>query len=222
MKRCWRCKTEKSKSEFGKNRSCKDGLCAVCKTCSSEMQKISRAANPERYRETGKRYRDANKDRLKAAYAEWYSQNKAYFSKWREENMQSVKAAALKYRVTHAKDLQEKRKAWREKNPNYSRAYCKRHPEKARTILANRRARMRAAGGSHTADDIHLLMKLQKGKCAVCRCGIRSRYHVDHVIPVVLGGSNDRLNLQLLCPTCNREKHAKHPVDFMQTKGFLL
>lgn len=44
----------------------------------------------------------------------------------------------------------------------------------------------------------------------------------DHIMPMDLGGSNDASNLQLLCQSCNSSKHAKHPVDFMQERGFLL
>jgi len=43
-------------------------------------------------------------------------------------------------------------------------------------------------------------------------------YHYD----VIAGGANDRANLQLLCGSCNKSKHAKDPIDFMQSRGFLL
>jgi len=41
-------------------------------------------------------------------------------------------------------------------------------------------------------------------------------------MPLALGGANADDNIQLLRSTCNQQKHAKHPVDFMQQKGFLL
>ena len=87
---------------------------------------------------------------------------------------------------------------------------------------AMRRARKRKADGSHTAADIQQLLVLQKSKCAVCHANIANGYHVDHVIPLVSGGSNNKDNLQLLCSTCNLSKGAKHPVDFMQERGMLL
>lgn len=62
----------------------------------------------------------------------------------------------------------------------------------------------------------------QKWMCVVCRCDIKDGYHLDHIMPLALGGTNASVNLQLLCPACNRKKHAKHPVDFMQSQGFLL
>lgn len=40
-------------------------------------------------------------------------------------------------------------------------------------------------------------------------------------MPIARGGSNTDDNVQLLCPACNLKKSAKHPVDFMQERGFL-
>lgn len=35
-----------------------------------------------------------------------------------------------------------------------------------------------------------------------------ARPHIDHIFPLALGGSNDLVNLQLLCETCNLKKSA--------------
>ena len=67
-------------------------------------------------------------------------------------------------------------------------------------------------------------MKMQGGKCAHlwCRKNLKDGYHVDHRIALARGGSNDKKNLQLLCPPCNIKKHAKDPIDFAQQNGMLL
>ena len=41
-------------------------------------------------------------------------------------------------------------------------------------------------------------------------------------MPLARGGKHEASNLQLLCPPCNMSKNAKHPIDFMQQRGFLL
>lgn len=46
--------------------------------------------------------------------------------------------------------------------------------------------------------------------------------HLDHIVPVAMGGPNIDENIQLLRQRCNNQKHSKHPVDFMQQRGFLL
>lgn len=79
---------------------------------------------------------------------------------------------------------------------------------------ANRRARVRNAGGSYTKDDIIRLMAEQEGKCATCGLPFGDDgYHVDHFIPLSRGGSNDPSNLKLLHPTCNLKKGAKLPSE---------
>lgn len=62
----------------------------------------------------------------------------------------------------------------------------------------------------------------QKWKCAICRCSVRKHYHLDHIMPLALGGAHEPKNLQLLCPSCNVRKNAKHPIQYMQERGFLL
>lgn len=76
--------------------------------------------------------------------------------------------------------------------------------------------------GTHTINDIVVLYEKQFGKCAICHVALGMNYDVDHVLPLKLGGGNDKDNLQLLCRACNRSKGAKHPVDFMRSKGLLL
>lgn len=108
-----------------------------------------------------------------------------------------------------------RRKREKERNPEKYKARQNAHKR-------NREARISGNGGRHTAKDILFLLDMQKCKCATCKVNIKNNYNVDHVIPLALGGSNAKDNLQLLCPTCNRAKSAKHPVDFMQEIGFLI
>ena len=46
----------------------------------------------------------------------------------------------------------------------------------------------------------------QKWSCAACQTMLTASYEVDHIEPVYLGGSNDPINLQALCPECHRCK----------------
>jgi len=80
----------------------------------------------------------------------------------------------------------------------------------------------RTAEGSYTKADIEFLFKTQRGKCVNCKKCIKNGYHIDHIYPIIRGGSNHPHNLQLLCPFCNHSKHAKDPIEWAQQNGRLL
>ena len=81
---------------------------------------------------------------------------------------------------------------------------------------------MLQSSGKISKDIAKRLMVLQKRKCACCEVIISKEYHIDHIMPIALGGSNTDDNIQLLCKSCNLRKSAKHPIDYMQSIGKLL
>jgi len=114
-----------------------------------------------------------------------------------------------------------------EKNPDrvrmQKRIYASANPDKMRVLKSTQRARKRNATGIVSRDIVAKLMTLQRGQCAVCRCDLRKeKTHLDHIEPLALGGAHDDKNMQLLCKPCNLSKHAKPPIEFMQSRGFLL
>ena len=42
--------------------------------------------------------------------------------------------------------------------------------------------------------------------CAICTNKIPVEYHIDHIVPLWSGGTNDRSNLQGVCVTCHGAK----------------
>lgn len=86
----------------------------------------------------------------------------------------------------------------------------------------NRRNRKKYNGGKLSKDLSQKLFILQKGKCPCCKKLLGNDYHLDHIVPLALGGANEDWNMQLLRSTCNLNKSAKHPIEYMQSKGFLL
>lgn len=106
----------------------------------------------------------------------------------------------------------ERRRASRRKNRAAESAY-----------MARRRARIYASGGHHTADDIKRLFDAQGGRCSYCRTKLKDgQFHVDHIIPLVKGGSNGPQNLQITCKWCNASKGGKDPLVYARKIGRLL
>jgi 5-methylcytosine-specific restriction endonuclease McrA len=99
--------------------------------------------------------------------------------------------------------------------PEYKAKHC--------AYKRNRESRKRGIEGSFSVSEEKALYLKQGGKCAVCRVrvGVKS-YHRDHIVPLSRGGSNFISNIQILCPGCNMEKGAKNPIEFMQSRGYLL
>lgn len=71
--------------------------------------------------------------------------------------------------------------------------------------------------GSKACDEAILLLSYPNtGRRAVLReekscriCGVgRVNFEVDHIIPVIEGGTGDRSNLRALCPLCHRKETA--------------
>lgn len=101
------------------------------------------------------------------------------------------------------------------------RQYRKANAERYRTHCRNRRSAKDGNPDKHSPTDIEELHRLQKGRCAYCATLLKKKYHVDHIKPRSLGGSNLRNNLQLTCGPCNRRKHTKDPLKFSRELGRL-
>ena len=97
------------------------------------------------------------------------------------------------------------------------RQYRKEHPEELsgidRSHKHKRKAQKKAIGGAYTAQQIQEQYQRQKSRCYYCKVRL-GNYHVDHVIPLARGGSNDISNIVLACPLCNMHKHDKLPHEW--------
>lgn len=215
MKKCTKCGEAKPLGEFGKDSKNKDQLAYWCKPC---------------FRASNVAWAKANREKQRAATANWAANNpervKATQTKWREANRNQYNATAARWRAAHPEASKKASSEWRAKNQEAVSArgtkYRIDNLDAFRVYAHNRRARERKAGGKLSPDLAERLYKLQRGKCACCKKPLGDKYHLDHIMPLALGGTNADDNIQLLRAECNGQKHAKHPVDFMQQRGFLL
>lgn len=149
-----------------------------------------------------------------------------YCAKWQKNNPESLKKRVKKYTEKNADAIKQREKEKRLKNPakyvQIARNYAKKYPDKVNAKNAERRARRRNQSGVVSKDIIQKLKKLQRGKCPCCKRLLDDNYHLDHIVPLALGGKHEDSNLQLLIANCNQQKSSKHPIDFMQSRGFLL
>lgn len=146
--------------------------------------------------------------------------------KWAADHPERVKASTEKWHAANPEKLKENIARWRLANPERVRELKAKwratNPEKRRVMQHNRRARIRTIGGKLSKGLIGKIFALQRGKCPCCGRSLGDDYHLDHKMPLARGGANEDKNMQLLRRECNLQKKAKHPVDFMQSRGFLL
>ena len=159
-----------------------------------------------------KRYYAKNRERQKGWARDWYRKNKA-------------RAAANNKRGWLAfKEKMRNSPKLRARQNELSRQYAARHPDRvsrAQRICGARRRK--APGDGWTKEYLAILMTRQRGRCVYCKAAFtETGYHVDHIVPLARGGLNDRTNIQLTCPNCNRRKTTKLPHEFAREMGMLL
>ena len=204
IKICSRCKTEKTFQEFSKNKASLDGMVSSCKKCISQYDKKRYLYLDLKNDESRKAWKSNNKDKINKASRERY-----------KKDPEKYKAKTRLRTVNNPDSVYECSKAWRKANPGYIAQNNR-----------NRRAREIGAEGVHTAADVDAILLNQRGMCANCKTKLVKsgvgRFHIDHVMPLSLGGSNWPYNLQCLCPKCNMSKGAKPPHEFARINGRLL
>lgn len=69
---------------------------------------------------------------------------------------------------------------------------------------------------------IKRMYDMQEGKCAYCMAELNLNYHIEHIIPLCVGGTNKESNLCLSCPNCNLIAGTKVFVDFSSKQRWIL
>lgn len=182
-----------------------------------ESSKAWKAANKDKVAAGAKVYRDSHKKEMKALQDAWAAKfpekRREIARRYYARNPEKCRAKAKLYYSMFNEKATESRNKYRAK-PEY------------RAIDQNsqirRRSRISMSDGSLSCGIVEKLLSAQKSKCACCGELLGDDYHLDHIMPLALGGAHEDKNIQLLHSRCNLQKHAKHPVDFMQQRGFLL
>lgn len=172
-----------------------------CKPCNRRRQSAAKQKDPEAYKARAHAVYLRRKERQAERRRELVAMDPGRYS-----------AAARAWRTANPDKAREATARWRAANPEKASESKRRanHARRARSV------------GVLSPGIVARLYELQRGKCACCRLPLGNNYHLDHVVPLALGGSNTDDNVQLLRPQCNQKKSKRHPVEYMQSKGFLL
>jgi 5-methylcytosine-specific restriction endonuclease McrA len=141
---------------------------------------------------------------------------------------QKCKEYVKSWKAAHPSAIREASKRQREKDKALGRAWTRprkvpspeavaqklaltklRRSERKRRKRASRRARLKQVGGRLSSGLSFKLLESQHGKCNQCQIDLNGNFHMDHIVPIALGGPNMDWNIQLLCPPCNIRKGAR-------------
>lgn len=201
-----------------------------CKNCQRIYKAAHHKANADRINAHVAEYRRANRDKVKETKARYVRENRekvnAYWRKKRADNPEKIRAEKAEYRTKNREAVNSYHVQWcaenHEKRKEHQVKYALANPGLSRIKNHARRARVIGTGQKLSKDIVQKLRKRQHEKCICCGLPLGKDYHIDHIMPLALGGGNNDGNVQLLRAVCNDKKGAKHPIDFMQSRGFLL
>lgn len=168
-----------------------------CKECAKKRAADWQRNHPEEYAERLRRWAGDNREHLRA-----------YNRKRRETKGEEVRAYHRTYDANNRGTVRGYKRKWEQANP-----------DKRLANVHARRARLLNAEGKYTPEDIVALFEQQEGSCYYCGVSLEGGYHIDHYLPLALGGSNWPSNLVLACEPCNCRKGSKHPDVWLEQIG---
>jgi hypothetical protein len=200
---CSKCKEWKPFSEFGKSKTSKyDGLRCWCKDCSYDAQCKYRANNRDKVNQAAVKWRKENTERARELEKARYAKNPEKYREKavnkRNNNLEKFRGLFREWRANNLEKALDATRRWRKNNP-----------EKVLQNTRNRRARKKAAGGRITAQEWAGVLERYGRKCLYPGCN-KTDIQMDHVMPLVMGGTHTKDNVQPLCSFHNSSKGDKY------------
>lgn len=112
-----------------------------------------------------------------------------------EEEKQRRYEVSRRWVLKNIERVRELKRNWKKRNPENKRAY-------------KHRKRLRLIDSPFPLQEWKELLEFFNGWCPYCG-EAEQKLSVDHVVPVVKGGTNDISNLIPCCISCNTLKHTR-------------
>lgn len=142
-------------------------------------------------------WRKKNPDRWPEANRRWRRENPerkiATDRAWAERNREKVRASVRRWNAANPEAVRRVQRRWRERH---------------RDLLRNR-SRLGKNPHSHEYASV-----LRQDPCCYCGGPCES---IDHIEPVIEGGSHEWTNLTASCGSCNSSKNARPLLTFLLT-----
>jgi len=216
---CQRCLLTMTADVFSVDKTRKTGRKGWCKMCCGDYI----AANKDRHKSLVRKNYLEHRDERLAKSKERYGpggDREEYKRDYYVKNKDALLARHRAYWHTNANKMHAIQKRYRETYPDKVRirllSWVNRNKERYRSVhtagTLRRRARLR--GLPHERIIRKDIFIRDKSTCQVCGIILDpNKWHMDHYIPVALGGAHLHTNVRALCPSCNRKKGSKMPTD---------
>ena len=189
--------------------------------------------DPEKERAYGKAYREANKEKIKAKNKAYYEakkgeirvQQKAYYEANKDKikahkkaNKDKKKAYDKIYYEANKNEIRAQHEAWRKANKDQIRAWREANKGKTKAYYEVNKDRYSAYSAKRKALKIpallpttnnELIKKLYKQREQMSEKH-GEQYHVDHIIPLSIGGAHHQDNMRVITAKENLEKKDKY------------
>lgn len=221
VKTCFRCKAEKSITDFYADKATKDGLYSSCKQCHGIRTRNWRSQNADKAKRIAEDYYALNADRIKKRNRAWEQANpekvaakgkRKYYS-----NVEKHRAAALGYLDRNRPLVQQrKRERYWADRPAYlqkQREHKIRNPALFKKHDVIRRCSEKQAkpqwANEFFISEAYRLARLREQVCG-------GKWHVDHIVPLrgrTVCGLHCEANLQVIPALENQQKFNRYWPD---------
>lgn len=134
------------------------------------------------------------------------AERREYLRLYREQNKERIAASKKAWYEKNREHVITKRKEnyerHRQERIDYSVQWNRNHTERRKAITKSHKHRRRDLTNTFDAMVLDFIEQCPPG------------YHVDHIMPLALGGRHELANLQHLKACLNLQKNATHPDDW--------
>jgi len=207
---CTKCGVVKPLSEFSKSKQHKYGHTSQCKACRRQYYQDHKAETSIYNAHYRKEHMDEDAERSSRYYKEHKEELLEYQRQYRKDHKEELAEKALRYCEDHRAELSKRRAIYNQ-------------TQKGKSIkrAGNIRRRSPHGAGRIRPKVVRSVIGSSDGQCPYCGKSFTDG-HIDHIIPLSRGGTNERVNLIYCCATCNMLKSDKSLEEFMLELNYSL
>lgn len=216
MKTCTACGEQKPLSDYyhekGKPR-------AKCKDCHKATAYRKRLEDRDGFNEERREYAKNNRAKINQRAREFRERHGDRINEQRRqrraedpdhrERVNRLAREALARDKERRRKNREANRRWVKENREHLNAYAREYNKRRPDVDWNKKQRRRAAEKTGKPVDRQAIWERDGGTCRICNEPIKGPFHIDHIVPLALGGTHEPANCQLAHPACNQEKWIK-------------